>query len=67
MYDGSNPPFMVKNIGISLGVYSSFFTIFNSKLYFRADDGVHGNELWEYDGVNDPHMVVDTRPGSSQR
>ncbi|MBL4586574.1 MAG: DUF3883 domain-containing protein [Flavobacteriales bacterium] len=27
-------------------------TVYDGKLYFSADDGVNGRELWSYDGVN---------------
>ncbi len=27
-------------------------TVFNNALYFSADDGVHGTELWRFDGTN---------------
>jgi len=30
---------------------------YNDKLYFAAEDGVHGRELWEYDGTNEPELV----------
>ena len=26
------------------------FTVLGTKLYFQADDGVHGTELWSSDG-----------------
>jgi ELWxxDGT repeat protein len=38
-------------------------TVFNGLLYFSADDGAHGRELWSYDGVNTPSMVADINPG----
>ncbi|DAC55308.1 MAG TPA: hypothetical protein HA359_00885, partial [Candidatus Poseidoniaceae archaeon] len=34
-------------------------------LYFEANDGNNGDELWKYDGVNAPSMVADIYPGSS--
>jgi len=40
-------------------------SVFNNKLYTQTDDGVHGRELWVYDGINPPNMVMDINPGSS--
>lgn len=37
-------------------------TVFNGLLYFSADDGVHGRELWSYDGTS-VSMVEDLNPG----
>lgn len=34
------------------------FAKFGNKLYFRARDADHGDELWVYDGVNAPTMVA---------
>jgi ELWxxDGT repeat protein len=47
----TNPPQMVVSGGI---------------LYFVADDGVHGNELWASDGrAASTHLVRDINPGST--
>lgn len=35
------------------------FTRFANKLFFTADDGTHGRELWMKDGNNPPTMVAD--------
>jgi ELWxxDGT repeat protein len=37
-------------------------TVFNNKLYFSADDGVHGRELWSFDGTS-VSLVDDINPG----
>lgn len=37
--------------------------MFNNALYFGADDGVHGMELWKYDG-NIATLAADIKPGS---
>lgn len=40
----------------------SDLTVFDGKLYFSADDGFHGTELWCHDGTN-TYMVADIWPG----
>ncbi len=43
---------------------SRFFTEFAGKLYFTADNGVNGEELWVTDGTTDgTYMVVDINLG----
>lgn len=38
----------------------------NGKLYFIANDTIHGNELWVTDGtIANTHMVIDINPGSA--
>ena len=56
---------MVYNIDSSFWGYSypSDLTIYNDTLYFSADNGINGMELWKYDGINDPSMVCDIYPG----
>lgn len=47
--DGTNPgTHLFKDINETEGVgsYPHGFTIFNDNLYFIANDGIHGNELW---------------------
>ena len=68
MYDGTNAPSMVANINPSnwtdsIGNSSDpmHLTVFNNELYFGASDGIHGYELWKYDGTN-VSMVVDMNP-----
>lgn len=44
---------------------SSLGKMIQNKLFFRANDGVHGNELWVSDGTeNGTYMVMDLNPGS---
>ncbi|MCX6905856.1 MAG: immunoglobulin domain-containing protein, partial [Verrucomicrobia bacterium] len=37
-------------------------TVFDGLLYFSANDGVHGRELWSYDGTT-ARLVLDINPG----
>lgn len=39
--------------------------VFQNKLFFTADDGTHGNELWVTDGVSQstPQLFLDINPG----
>jgi len=39
------------------------FTVFNNALYFAADDGTNGNELWRVDGSGTAALVRDIFPG----
>ena len=42
------------------------FTFFNDQLYFNADDGSHGTELWVSNGTEaGTHLVKDILPGNS--
>lgn len=53
--DGGNPNFFIDQ-----------YTVFNGKIYFDADDGVHGNELWSSDGTAlGTTMVSDINSGPS--
>ncbi len=57
---------LIADINISPGNSTpNNLTVFYGKLYFSADDGINGNELWSYDGINSPTMVADIRTGSS--
>ncbi|MFN8569150.1 MAG: ELWxxDGT repeat protein [Kouleothrix sp.] len=68
--DGSaNGTVMVKDIrtGPSDGTNSSAFwpTVLNGTIYFVANDGTHGDELWKSDGTaNGTLMVKDINPGA---
>ena len=49
--------------------YPSNFIEFNGKIYFKADDGTKGYEMWEYDpdvaaSSNNPKRISDLRSGS---
>ena len=46
--------------------YQQFFTPFNGKIYFTANDGTHGNELWSTDGTTaNTSLVKDINPGTA--
>jgi ELWxxDGT repeat protein len=58
---------IVKDIGPGSwsGTYLPSGTVFKNKLYFPADDGIHGNEPWVSDGTEaGTKLVFDTYPGS---
>jgi ELWxxDGT repeat protein len=45
--------------------YPGFLTNFNGTLYFSADDGMHGQELWKSDGTaTGTTLVNDINPGA---
>ena len=45
--------------------YATPVTVVGSLLYFRADNGIHGHELWATDGTKDgTYMVKDILPGT---
>jgi ELWxxDGT repeat protein len=48
-----------------LGSDPKNFIVYLDKLYFTADDGIHGRELRVYDGINPSSMVDDIMPGSA--
>lgn len=41
------------------------FTRYANKLFFTADDGTHGRELWIMDGTNPPVIVADINTNSA--
>ena len=58
--------YMVKDINlIGIGSYPKYLTESDGRLYFSADDPIHGNELWVSDGTTDGTlMVTDIYPGT---
>ena len=68
-YNGINPPSLVYDInpaapgsfaGSALGTMPELF----GKLYFVADNGTFGNELWGWDGTGNPSMITDLVTGA---
>ncbi len=56
------------NDGVGMQSNGSPFNmqVFNGKIYFTADDGIHGGELWVTDGTDaGTVMVKDIVPGST--
>jgi len=51
------------NPNFSAGSFPSNFTVFNGELYFTADDGVHGRELFKTNGTT-ISLVKDIKTGS---
>ena len=39
-------------------------TIYDDKMFFSATNNL-GTELWKYDGINNPQLVVDINIGSA--
>lgn len=64
----AQPPILVKNINQSFGVSSSpqNLTPVNGELFFSADNGLVGFELWKSDGTTSGTMLVkDLTPGGT--
>jgi len=55
---------LVKDINPSGDSLPSDLVKVNSKIYFVADDGMHGRELWVTDG-NETKLVKDINPGEN--
>jgi len=64
---GAAEPRLVKDINPGGDSYPQYLTNVNGTLFFTADDGIHGWELWKSDGTTaGTLMVKDINPvGSS--
>lgn len=61
-YDGTGMPAEAARIYPNNGSSPENFAVFDAQLYFSAYDGVHGRELWRYDGTN-ASLAADIVPG----
>ncbi|MEG3179048.1 ELWxxDGT repeat protein, partial [Sphingomonas sp. LT1P40] len=67
--DGSGGALLLKVINAgTASTYPGNFTVVDGKLYFTADDGIHGSELWITDGTMEGTVLavdVNTDPAAS--
>jgi ELWxxDGT repeat protein len=61
-YTGTGMPTEAARIYPNNGSSPENFAVFNGQLYFSAYDGVHGRELWRFDGSH-ASLAVDIVPG----
>src|SRR5262249_43701572 len=63
----SQAPHLLQDINpTSLASNPTDLVVIGSTTYFRADDGIHGRELWKNDGTAaGTSMVADINPGSA--
>jgi ELWxxDGT repeat protein len=61
-YTGTGLPTEAARIYPNNGSSPESFVVYNGQLYFSAYDGVHGRELWRYDGTN-ATLAADLVPG----
>lgn len=63
-YDGVNPPSTAPNSSNAFNAVSLTYSV-NNDIYFVANDGTSGSELWKYNVVSPPALVADINPGAS--
>lgn len=61
---GSNGTTIVKNINVAGGTGSDpdELTVYNGKLYFTADNGINGRQLWVSDGTEAGTTIITINP-----
>jgi ELWxxDGT repeat protein len=60
----SSGPKLARDINPSGSSYPDYLTNVGGTLFFAADDGTHGNELWRSDGTGaGTRLVKDINPG----
>lgn len=66
-YDGANTPNLVMDINSGTGSSSPYYMMtFNNKLYFQANNGFLGTELWSHDpNTNSTQCLTDINPGGN--
>src|SRR5690606_30222545 len=60
----TNSTSLVYTINATGNSEAAHFCVYINKLFFSADDGVNGKELWVYDGEHTPKMVADINTGA---
>ncbi len=60
-----NPTLNEGSVNINNAGFDPHFTVFNNRLYFIANDGIHGNEIWSTNGTEaGTTMLKDINTGS---
>ena len=64
IYPGQNSSSDLQGDNVTSQSDGNFFTVMNDILYFPANDGIHGRELWSYNpAIDSAMMVYDIYPG----
>ena len=57
-YNGNGTPWVVKDINSGGHSNPEELTAVGNTLYFEANDGTHGRELWKSDGTTNGTVMV---------